>query len=160
MRVSRVMTILALLVVATLAQAHPFQDPKTSSKETEHPRDSIDQMIEDANKRGDHIYVTCIDPCKEDQAKSSEGVVRGEAVELPQPAYPAIARAAHASGEVEVRVVVDEEGRVIAARAIKGHPLLQGASVSAARSTQFKPWTLNGSPVKVTGVIVYNFVSN
>jgi TonB family protein len=87
------------------------------------------------------------------------GVLNGKAISLPLPAYPAIARAAHASGAVTVEVTIDEEGNVIAARAVSGHPLLQASSVSAAREAKFAPTRLNGEPVKVTGVIIYNFVA-
>lgn len=87
------------------------------------------------------------------------GVLNGKALELPKPAYPAIARAAHASGTVVVQVLIDEEGQVIAARAVSGHPLLQAASVAAAREAKFSPTRLAGEPVKVTGVIQYNFVA-
>lgn len=87
------------------------------------------------------------------------GVLNGKALELPKPAYPPIARAAHASGTVVVQVLIDEDGNVVSARAVSGHPLLQAASVSAARQARFKPTLLAGEPVKVTGVIEYNFVA-
>jgi len=87
------------------------------------------------------------------------GVLNGKALELPKPAYPPIARAAHASGTVVVQVLIDEEGNVVSARAVSGHPLLQAASVAAARQAKFEPMTLSGEPVKVTGVIQYNFVA-
>jgi TonB family protein len=87
------------------------------------------------------------------------GVLNGKALELPKPAYPLIARAAHASGTVVVQVLIDEEGNVVSARAVSGHPLLQAASVAAARQAKFEPMTLAGEPVKVTGVIQYNFVA-
>lgn len=87
------------------------------------------------------------------------GVLNGKAVALPKPAYPPIARAVHASGTVVVQVLIDEEGNVIAARAVSGHPLLQAASVSAAREAKFSPTRLEGDPVKVSGVIEYNFVA-
>ena len=77
---------------------------------------------------------------------------------LPNPEYPAIARAAHASGTVSVEIVADEQGNVISANAVSGHPLLQGAAVSAARQAKFAPTTLNGEPVKIRGVLTYNFV--
>ena len=87
------------------------------------------------------------------------GVLNGKALALPQPAYPAIARAAHVSGTVIVQVVIDEQGNVVSAKAIDGHPLLQAVSVAAAREAKFSPTTLEGEPVKVTGVIQYNFVA-
>ena len=36
--------------------------------------------------------------------------------------------------------------------------VLRAAAVQAARSSKFSPTKLSGQPVKVTGVIVYNFV--
>ena len=93
------------------------------------------------------------------RAPISGGVLNGKAISLPKPAYPPIARAAHAAGTVVVQVTIDENGNVIAAHAVSGHPLLQGAAVGAARSAKFSPTKLSGQPVKVTGVIQYNFVA-
>src|SRR5215510_8741755 len=92
-------------------------------------------------------------------APISGGVLNGKAISLPKPAYPPIARAAHASGTVVVQVVIDENGNVVSAHAVSGHPLLQGAAVGAARQARFSPTKLSGQPVKVTGVIQYNFVA-
>jgi len=86
------------------------------------------------------------------------GVLNGKAISKPAPPYPAIARAAGAQGTVTVQIVVDEEGRVISAQAVSGHPLLQSAAVEAAREARFSPTLLSGQPVKVSGVITYNFV--
>jgi protein TonB len=88
----------------------------------------------------------------------SGGVLNGKAISKPQPAYPPIAKAARASGTVTVQIVVDEGGRVISASAVSGHPLLQQAAVAAARQARFSPTLLSGQPVKVSGVITYNFV--
>ena len=57
-----------------------------------------------------------------------------------------------------MQLTVDESGRVVEARAISGHMLLRPAGVEAARRAKFTPTLLCGKPVKVTGVITYNFV--
>jgi protein TonB len=93
------------------------------------------------------------------RAPISGGVLNGKAISLPKPAYPPIARQAHASGTVVVQVTIDENGGVISARAVSGHPLLQAVAVAAARGARFSPTKLSGQPVKVTGVITYNFVA-
>jgi len=93
------------------------------------------------------------------RAPISGGVLNGKAISLPKPAYPPIAKAAHASGTVVVQVLIDENGNVVSAHAVSGHPLLQGAAVGAARQARFSPTKLSGQPVKVTGVIQYNFVA-
>ena len=87
------------------------------------------------------------------------GVLNGSATILPQPVYPLIARQANASGAVNVEIMIDEGGNVMAAHAVSGHPLLQAAAVTAARQATFKPTRLNGEPVRVTGLLVYNFVA-
>jgi TonB family protein len=88
----------------------------------------------------------------------SGGVLNGKAIAKPPPVYPPIAKAARAQGVVTVQIIVDEEGYVIAANAVSGHPLLQHAAVLAARQARFTPTRLEGQPVKVSGVITYNFV--
>jgi protein TonB len=93
------------------------------------------------------------------RAPISGGVLNGKAIALPKPAYPPIARAAHAAGTVVVQVLIDENGNVVSAKAVSGHPLLQAVAVAAARQARFSPTKLSGQPVKVTGVIQYNFVA-
>jgi TonB family protein len=94
-----------------------------------------------------------------ERAPISGGVLNGKAVYLPPPEYPAIAAQAKAAGVVTVHVVIDEVGNVISARAVSGHPLLQAAAVAAARQARFTPTSLMGDPVKVSGVLMYNFVA-
>ena len=93
------------------------------------------------------------------RAPISGGVLNGKAISLPKPGYPPIARAAHASGTVVVQVLIDENGNVVSAHAVSGHPLLTAVAVGAARQAKFSPTKLSGQPVKVTGVIQYNFVA-
>lgn len=87
------------------------------------------------------------------------GVVNGIARDLPKPVYPPAARAIHASGAVNVQVTINEQGRVVSANAVSGHPLLRPAAEQAARKAVFSPTTLSKIPVQVSGVIVYNFVA-
>ncbi len=85
------------------------------------------------------------------------GVVNGSAIDLPKPAYSAAAQAIRAAGAVNVQVTIDENGKVISAKAVSGHIMLRQAAEDAAWKARFKPTTLSGVPVKVSGVIVYNF---
>lgn len=89
----------------------------------------------------------------------SGGVLNGKATSLPKPPYPPAARAVRAGGSVTVQVLISETGSVISANAVNGHPLLRPAAVQAARSAKFSPTMLSGQPVKVSGVITYNFVA-
>lgn len=89
----------------------------------------------------------------------SGGVLNAKAISKPAPVYPPVAKAVKASGTVVVQVTVDESGQVISAKAVSGHPLLQAAATQAAYQAQFTPTKLNGQPVKVTGVLTYEFTA-
>ncbi|HVE58319.1 MAG TPA: tetratricopeptide repeat protein [Pyrinomonadaceae bacterium] len=86
------------------------------------------------------------------------GVINGKAINLAKPAYPLEARSARAGGAVNVQATIDEQGKVIFACAISGNKLLFEASEYAAYQSMFSPAIIAGKPVKVMGVIVYNFV--
>jgi protein TonB len=85
-------------------------------------------------------------------------VLNSEALSLPKPAYPAIAKQVHAFGTVSVQILIDEKGKVISAHALSGHPLLSGEAVRAAYQARFSPTMIGDTPVKVSGLINYNFV--
>lgn len=89
----------------------------------------------------------------------SGGVLNYKAVKLPKPAYPAAARAVRAAGAVTIQVLITEEGQVFAAGPVSGHPLLRQAARIAACGAEFQPTTLSGNPVKVSGIITYNFIA-
>ena len=91
-------------------------------------------------------------------ATISKGVINGEAKSLPPPAYPLMAKQIHLQGKVTVQVLIDETGKVISARAIDGHPLFRKVSENAAYQALFSPTKLSNEPVKVSGMITYNFV--
>ncbi|MGH9940789.1 MAG: energy transducer TonB [Pyrinomonadaceae bacterium] len=85
-------------------------------------------------------------------------VITAKAIRKPAPLYPPVAKAVRAQGPVTVEILVDEQGRVVSAHATGGHSLLRVAAEQAARQALFSPTLLNGQPVKVTGVIIYNFM--
>lgn len=90
----------------------------------------------------------------------SGGVLKGKAIKRVQPPYPSIAKAARASGVVQVQISISETGEVLDASVIIGHPLLRDAALEAARQWLFKPTELSGAPVKVQGMLTFNFTLN
>lgn len=88
----------------------------------------------------------------------SGGVLNGRALRLDKPDYPAAARKNRDAGSVSIQILIDENGKVFRAGAINGAATLQLAAREAACSSKFTPTLLKGNPVKVSGVIVYNFV--
>lgn len=58
-----------------------------------------------------------------------------------------------------VKVEIDEKGNVTSAKDLcQALPYLDEAAIKAAYRSRFSPTLLSGAPVKVTGVITYNFV--
>lgn len=88
------------------------------------------------------------------------GVICGKATSLPKPPYPKAAKKAKVSGAVAVEVLIGVDGKIETAVAVSGPPLLREAAVQAAKGASFSPTVLSGEPVKVSGVIVYNFVAD
>lgn len=82
------------------------------------------------------------------------GILNGKAIKLPKPKYSQV----DASGTVTVKIVFDETGKVIWAKAVSGPTPLRESAEQAARQAEFKPVTLSGKPIKVSGVLLYNFV--
>lgn len=85
------------------------------------------------------------------------GILNSKAIELPAPKYPASGTSVRVSGQVQVRVVVDETGKVISAEAIFGPELLRASAVEAARRARFAPTVVEGITVKVSGILTYDF---
>jgi TonB family protein len=85
------------------------------------------------------------------------GVLNGKATALPVPRYPGRASARRISGIVTVQVLIDETGKVTSACSLSGPRELRYAAESAAYASTFTPTKLSGVPVKVSGVINYNF---
>ena len=86
-------------------------------------------------------------------------VVNGKAIRLITPPYPAEAKAIRAQGKVEVKIAIDENGKVVRACAVSGAKELQRVSELAAYKSTFTQTKLGGKTVKVTGTIVYMFVA-
>jgi TonB family protein len=85
------------------------------------------------------------------------GILNSRALDLPTPNYPAEARRIHEFGEVQVKVLVDETGKVISAEAVFGPESLRQAAVDAAKKARFAPRVVDGITVKVSGILTYEF---
>ena len=88
----------------------------------------------------------------------SKKVLNSEATFLPKPNYPSMARQIRLQGQVIIQVLIDEGGKVISAQAVAGHPILIPEAKRAALQARFTPTMIGDQPVKVSGVINYNFI--
>ncbi len=87
----------------------------------------------------------------------NQRVLNGMATKLVKPEYPSDAFMMKASGKVEIEVTIGEDGKVTKAKAISGHPFLRQPCEQAAKASTFLPSYIDGKPIIVTGIIVYNF---
>jgi TonB family protein len=85
------------------------------------------------------------------------GFMNGRAIDLPKAVYPEEARKTRTAGTVQVQVLVDETGKVVSAVATFGPDALREAATKAAMRAKFKPMIVDGVPVKVTGILTYDF---
>ena len=86
------------------------------------------------------------------------GELNDKAIDLPKPIYPGEARKAKVTGQVKVRVIVAETGKVLSADIVSGPKQLWMAAIEAARQARFNPTLIGGSAVKITGILTYDFV--
>src|SRR5262245_51156716 len=84
-------------------------------------------------------------------------LINSKALVLPKPPYPPMARQIKLQGTVVIQVLIDETGKVLSAKPVSGHPMLIPESQRAAMQARFSPTTINDVPVKVSGMISYNF---
>jgi periplasmic protein TonB len=99
-----------------------------------------------------------VEPPPNKKVLNKGSLISSQAISLPKPSYPRIAREGGISGAVAVQIILDETGKVISARAVSGHPFLKAAAEKAAYQARFSPTILTGQPVKVSGIITYNFM--
>lgn len=92
------------------------------------------------------------------QVRVSSVVLSSKVISKPAPAYPTIAKQTRVQGAVTVEILIDEQGRVISAQATSGHMLLRAAAQTSAYQARFTPTSISGRPVRVAGVITYNFI--
>jgi TonB family protein len=115
----------------------------------------------DLTKRINQLFIDIASGASSGGRRAVEGgVINGKAIYKPQPEYPPAARGARAQGLVQVKVTVDETGKVIEANVFDNspHPVLSRAAEDAARRARFTPTLLSGEPVKVNGIITYRFI--
>jgi TonB family protein len=88
---------------------------------------------------------------------SPKDIDPGTAIKQVAPNYPLVAKKAGITGTVKVLVEIDEKGDVIDAVVVGGHPLLREVSLEAARKWKFRPTLVNDKPIKVQGILTFNF---
>jgi TonB family protein len=84
------------------------------------------------------------------------GALDTKAVSKPKAVLSEEAKRLKLSGRITVKVVVDENGKVVSAIALNGAAALRDAAVAAAKEATFAPLTQGGITVRFTGTLTYD----
>jgi TonB family protein len=90
-------------------------------------------------------------------APVSQGVSGGQLVHRVPPVYPAQARLQRLEGTVVLAATVMEDGTVRDVKVVEGPPVLAQSAVDAVKYWRYKPYELDGKPVKIETRITLNF---
>jgi periplasmic protein TonB len=89
--------------------------------------------------------------------KVSAGVMAALLIHRVQPDYPAIAKAMHLSGTVELQARIGTDGTVQELEVVSGNAILARAAVEAVQQWRYQPTRLSGEPVEVETHITVTF---
>jgi protein TonB len=84
----------------------------------------------------------------------------GAVLHKAEPQYPALAKSARVSGDVELECVVGTDGHIHEVRVTSGNPLLVRAAVDAAWQWVYWPSKLNGVPIEIVTILKFSFKLN
>lgn len=84
------------------------------------------------------------------------GELDSKALTKPKPVLSEEAKRLKATGKVNVKVIVDENGKVVSATALNNIAVLREAAETAAKQATFKPLVQDGITVRFTGVLTYD----
>ncbi len=90
-------------------------------------------------------------------APVSQGLAGGEPLHRVAPIYPRQAREQRLEGKVVLGATVMEDGSVRNLKVVQGPPLLAQAAVEAVKSWRYRPYKLDGKPVKMETTITMDF---
>jgi len=87
----------------------------------------------------------------------SQGVSNGYLVHRVSPVYPSQARELRMQGAVRLDAIISEQGTIESVKLVEGQPVLARAAIDAIKQWRYKPYELNGKPVKIATTITVHF---
>jgi TonB family protein len=87
----------------------------------------------------------------------SGGLLSHDIVRFQMPSYPKSARKQRLGGDVLVRVLISEKGKVARAEALNGPPSLRQSVEKAVSHWRYLPYMENGKPVAVQTWVTFHF---
>lgn len=154
------------------AEAQPIADPDAApteapdSIEPEKPVD-LDTSFQDSTTPGlvagtDNIDSVIVPP-PQIIAAPPQPVRVGGSIRQPQkvrnvdPVYPQLAILSRIEGVVIIEATIGPDGKLMDARVLRGHQMLDQAALVAVRQWEFTPTLLNGVPVPVIMTVTVRF---
>lgn len=87
----------------------------------------------------------------------SKDVIEKRLLNRTEPVYSPEAKTQNINGVVVLRIIIDNGGNVYEADSVSGPPLLISAAIDAVKQWKYKPFLLNGEPVKVETTVEISF---
>jgi TonB family protein len=84
-------------------------------------------------------------------------VMEGRLLSAPRPLYPHLAQVSHITGSVALQATISKTGSIETLHVIKGPQALRGAAIDAVRHWRYKPYSIDGRPVKVSTTVNVHF---
>ena len=115
---------------------------------------AIDAGIGGPNGSGTNPFahgapVTVVHPPAPASIHLPSKLVEGNLIYKTIPQYPALGKAVHVEGTVELQATISKTGTIENLRVLSGHPMLRQAALDAVKTWRYRPYLLNGQPVEV-----------
>jgi protein TonB len=96
-------------------------------------------------------------PPADARVRVSTGVMLGFVQHKTMPVYPDEAMSKGIQGNAIFKIEVDETGKITSSVPLEGDPVLVNASKEALKTFTFRPYLLDGTPVKVETQLGFHF---
>ena len=96
-------------------------------------------------------------PARPPVIRVSTGVMLGRVEHKTMPVYPDEAMKKGIQGDVIFNIEVDETGKITSSVPVEGDSLLMAASKDALRNFRFRPYLVNGTPIRVQSQLGFHF---
>ena len=144
-----------------------FSHSVFSQTENRKSKKDFDKILAEQSK----FITDCETKTKESQIKEFGKVlpkIAGECewssngcpIKLVKPIYPESARKRGLSGAIKIEIIIDETGKTVYAKAVKGKKVFYQNAERAALLSQYYPKTVCGKSVWQRKYIIYNFISD
>ncbi|MGD0215481.1 MAG: energy transducer TonB [Terriglobales bacterium] len=91
------------------------------------------------------------------RVRVSNEVMLGLVQHKTMPVYPEEAMSKGIQGDVIFKIEVDDTGKITSSVPVSGDPVLVNASKEALKTFSFRPYLLNGTPVKIETQLGFHF---